>query len=437
MNSSFEIVGAPQSVAHAHEHRSLWPLRIATLLLVLGTARYVTRDDFHEDESIVQPIIEITSVLLGACVALACVIRYRVKVAFRPPYLLLLTVLTLAVVFSIRSWNPLLSFARGGLLILISLSAGVLLQTYGLRPLLRQLLNAYIALIVFGVLMSFIFPEEFPLMVVDSGEEAVRARLHLFKIHPIALADDFALCLITSVMLSGRWVRVCRFVLLACLLLTVGRASIILGLPIYVAAEVVSRRDLSAAVRRLGLMAVVSVGIVLAVISGSILISGLLGPSEVASAIGRIVDATRDNQTLSGRTTLWTTLVGDLSLENFLGYGVSGARYYLKTLTPSLRHSHNSALETIYMSGYPGLGIALAAVAAALAACLRQWRSLSARVLTVACLYVLAAGMMNPSWYDTGSLMALSILCSYSWTGAVRPSLLSPVLCRSSHAAAG
>ena len=41
-----------------------WILRIAVLLLVLGTAKYVERDAFHQDDSILQPAIEVTCVII-------------------------------------------------------------------------------------------------------------------------------------------------------------------------------------------------------------------------------------------------------------------------------------------------------------------------------------------------------------------------------------
>jgi O-antigen ligase len=108
-------------------------------------------------------------------------------------------------------------------------------------------------------------------------------------------------------------------------------------------------------------------------------------------------------------------LINDLSMENMYGYGVGGARYYLRTVNPWFSHSHNSALETIYMSGYLGLLGMSAAGICGLIACLAHWRYASARVLATAGIYVIAAGMMNPSWYDTSSLIVLSILCSCSW----------------------
>src|SRR5229473_3113468 len=94
------------------QHRSYWPLRISVLLFVIGTVKFVARDAFHADESIVQPIVEISSVVL-------------------------------AVAFSARSWDPLLSVTRSGLLILISISTVALLRIYGLKRLVSQLLNAY------------------------------------------------------------------------------------------------------------------------------------------------------------------------------------------------------------------------------------------------------------------------------------------------------
>jgi O-antigen ligase len=119
--------------------------------------------------------------------------------------------------------------------------------------------------------------------------------------------------------------------------------------------------------------------------------------------------------TLSGRTTLWSSLIADLSPQNIWGYGVGGARHYLRTVNPWFSHSHNSALETIYMSGYLGLLATVGAVGISLFNCLARWDILNARVFACTASYILAVGMMNPSWYDASSLIMFSMLCSVPW----------------------
>ena len=347
--------------ARRKSHLSIWPLRTAIFLFAIGTAKYVERDTFHNDDSQFQPIVEITSVILGMGLSLGVALRHRTELHFRPAFLLLNGTLALAVISSWRSWDPLFSATRAGLLIIVSVSVAALVETYGMRPLLRSLVNAYVILILLGVVVGMAAPEAFPLMQHDPGRKPLRARLHLFRIHPIALADDCVISLIASVMLAGRWIRACRFILVTCLMLTVTRASILIGLPLYAAAEFLFARSLAAGFKRLcsiGGFAVITIVIFLSA-------TALLDDSNIdrlGQTIVHIVDATEHNVTLNGRTTVWRMLIADLSWDNVYGYGVGGARYYLLTINPWFSQSHNSALETIYMSGYLGLAAMMAAL---------------------------------------------------------------------------
>src|ERR1700683_4069437 len=80
---------------HQAPHR--WLLRIAVFLLVLGTAKYAERDSFHQDESILQPMIEVTAVVLGTLLALGTAFHYRTRTAVGWPYVLLILTLALAI----------------------------------------------------------------------------------------------------------------------------------------------------------------------------------------------------------------------------------------------------------------------------------------------------------------------------------------------------
>ncbi len=385
------------------------------LLFVLGTAKYVERDDFHADDSVAQSVIEVSAVVLGTILAFSSTVRWRTKLSIQAPYLLFLGSLALAVVFSFRSWDPLFSVAKGVLLMMISASTVALLNRYGALSVIRSVVNASVILIGFGVVAGLVAPGQFPLLLHDPGEEALRARLHLFKIHPIAMADTSAICLIASVALNGRWIRVCRFILLLCLLFTVARASIIVGLPLYAAARVLSEKNLTFRLRRLGVIFATFLLAIAAVVGITTLTLGWSEVQDNGDVLLRITNATLENLTLSGRTTLWSSLIADLSPQNIWGYGVGGARHYLRTVNPWFSHSHNSALETIYMSGYLGLLATVGAVGVALHNCLARWEIPNARVFACTASYILAVGMMNPSWYDASSLIMFSMLCSVPW----------------------
>jgi hypothetical protein len=404
-----------------------WILRIAVLLLVLGTAKYVERDAFHQDDSILQPAIEVTCVMLGTCLALGAAFHYRARLTFGWPYVLLLLTLTLALIFSARSWDPALSAPRTALLLMISTSIAALLRTYGLRRLAYCIINSYVLLIAVALAVGLVAPEEFPLLLHDPGEEAVRLRLHLLKIYPIVLADDCAICLMLSVFFQGKWMRLCRLILAACLLMTVTRASIIFGFPLYLACEFLSTarprftlRPSSVAGAFVFLPALVGAGLLLALSDW--------GPvEEIQTSIMHVVDATKDDSTLNGRTSLWTILVEDLSWDNFYGYGVGGARYYVRSVNLWAQHSHNSVLETVYISGYVGAFLLVAGLVAALAFRIREWKFPEARVLAVTLVYVIATGMMNPSWYEAAPLIAISIVCVGAWEPIRRRNAVSAV----------
>jgi hypothetical protein len=394
------------------------------LLIVLGTVHYVAGDDLHSDSSGPQALIETSSTVLAACIAIGAACFYRARPKIRAPYLFLVGTLVLAVAFAGRSWDPAMSLVRGMLLLLISISTVALLSTYGLRPLIRNLLNGYLIVILFGLVASLFAPDNFPLMLHDPGQEALRARLHIFKVHPIALADDCVICLIASVILAGPWVRVCRAVLLACLLLTVARAPIILGLTLYALAQAFTAGNVLRGMKRVGVVAVVVLASA-TIIAATAMAAGWTDSEELGAMAVRLVDATRDDQTLTGRTPLWATFISDLSLENFYGYGIAGARYYLRTLNTWASHSHNSLLESIYVSGYLGLLAMLIAVFGALMSAFLNWRSFTARVLALAGFYIASAGMMEPSWYDASSMILLAILCSCPWQALERTPIVS------------
>jgi O-antigen ligase len=391
---------------------SVWPLRLATLLFVLGTARYVSRDSFHADDSTLQAVIELSSVLTGVGITIGAALFYRVKPLFRTGYVLLLLTFVLALVFSVRSWDPLLSVTRGALLVMLSLSAVWLVRLYGLESFVFRLLEAHLVLIAFGLCIGLADPTNFPLMLHDPGEEAVRSRLHLFQIHPIKLADDCATCLLLSVLFSGRWIRILRFVFGLCLLLTVTRASIIFGLPLYFVSKVIFRQN-----RRKGLNPTKVIW-GLAAVPGIVALGLLLAYSslepieELRTTVTHVFDATKDNVTLNGRTSLWQLLIADLSLDNIYGYGVGGARYYLRSVNPWFGQAHNSFLETIYSSGYIGALLIIAALATGLADCVRDWSRPQARAMAVTLAYLVAAGMMNPTWYEATALMVLAVACN-------------------------
>jgi hypothetical protein len=412
LSAAAQIIEARQPILVRAASPPRWLLALAVTLLVLGTARYVERDSFHNDESFVQPIIEISSVVIGSGLAIGAMVFYRAGLSLRFPYILLLLTFALALAFSPRSWGPALSATRGGLLLLISISTVALLRTYGLRPLMFSIVNAYVILLAFGVIVGALAPDYFPLMVHDPGEEAVRVRLHIFRIHPVALADDCVICLLSTVIFQGRWIRVCRFVLVTCLLLTVTRTSILVGLPMYIIAKQAYSRSIRAGLthsRVIGAIVFLPLLIGIGLFFG---FSDWWGVEEIRTSISHVIDATKDNVTLNGRTALWSTLLADLSFENIYGYGVGGARYYLRTVNPWFGHSHNSLLETIYTAGYVGVALFVTALAAAAISYARAIASPGTRVLLALLSYVIAAGMMNPSWYETSSLMAISIACA-------------------------
>ncbi len=393
----------------------IWPARLAILLFVFGTARYVARDEFHADDSTMQAVIELSTVHLATLLSLGAAVFYRPRLSIRLPYLMLVGTLLLAIGFSFRSWDPALSLTRGALLVMISASAVALLFTYGAPILIRQIVNSYVLLILCGFLAGLLAPDDFPLMFHDPGEEMVRVRLHLFAIHPVALADDCALCLVASSLLWGKWIRFCRLVLVVCLLLTVTRTSIVLGLICYLLAEVAMLVKASGSVRYRALTNSLILLVAISLVGLFISFSDYWVAQDIRTAVTRVVDATKDNVTLNGRTPVWVMLINDLSWDNLLGYGIGGARYYLRTVNPWFSQSHNSALETIYVAGYVGLVLMIVGLLSAFLTSLRSWRDTHAPVMTVTLLYLATAGMMNPSWYETSSLIVLSVVLCEPW----------------------
>lgn len=391
---------------------NVWVLRIVLLLFVLGTAKFVQRDPFHADDTTIQPVIEISSVTLGTCLTLAAALRRRTKVVLKLPAVLLLTTIALAVAFSLRSWDPWLSATRGALTLMIAVSLLSLVRIYGFEKLARCAIGAYFVMIVIGVAVGLALPDDYPLLVYDPGEETLRTRLHLLRIHPINLADDCAVCLLLSVLFRDRVIRILRMIVLTTLLMTVTRASIAIAIPLYIAAELL-HSNFRAGIRRstvivtsfVLLPAVVAVALVLA-------FSDWTFVDQMRTAVARIVDATADNSTLNGRTDLWRSVIDDLSPSNIVGYGINGDRYYVRTISLWAEHSHNSVLETILSAGYLGALLIVAALTIAFTRLIRQWQSRPSRVIAAALLYVIVAGMMNPSWFDTSSLIVICAACS-------------------------
>ncbi|GEM_PF-2224315 len=387
-------------------------LRASVFLIIFGTAKYVERDSFHQDESVLQSAVEVSFVTLGTCLAIAAAIYHRVVPRVHSAYFLVLLPLCLAVVFSFRSWDPTLSFGRGALLIMISASTVALLRTFGVRPLISSFITAYIILIGLGLLIATIAPNNFPLMLHDPGEEGLRLRLHILKIHPIALADTCATCLIVSAIFRGWWIRCFRVIFATCLILTVTRTSIVFGLPIYVAAEIVSigwHRARFKPAHVIGVLilipAMLGIGMIFA-------FSDWAPIDNFRADFLHVLDATESNSTLNGRTVLWAMLISDLSFENFYGYGVNGARYYLRTVNPWFGHSHNSILESIYIAGYAGAALTVFGLGWSFRRLVCERDLPDRRIFALTLCYIFVAGMMNPAWYETSSLIVISVVCA-------------------------
>ncbi len=81
----------------------------------------------------------------------------------------------------------------------------------------------------------------------------------------------------------------------------------------------------------------------------------------------RLVDATRDDQTLTGRIPLWATFVSDPPLKISTDMASQAHAYYLRTLNALGEPFSCSLLESVYVSGYLGLLAMLVAVCGALA----------------------------------------------------------------------
>jgi hypothetical protein len=399
---------------------NVWVLRIVLVLFVLGTAKFVQRDPFHGDDTIVQPAIEVSSVTLGTCLTIAAAIRRRTKVVLKLPAVLLLTTIGLAVAFSPRSWDPWLSATRGALTLMIVASLLLLVQTYGFEKLARCAIGAYFLMTMIGVAVVIALPEDYPLIVYEPGEETLRSRLHLLRIHPITLADDYAICLLLSVLFRGGAIRIFRVIAIAGLLMTVSRSSIAMAIPLYIAAELLFA-NLRAGLRR---GAVVTTTLVLLPAAVGVVLMFAFSDwafiDQIRTGVERIVDVTSDDATLNGRTDLWRAVIRDLSPVNIFGYGMDGDRYYVRTISLWAEHSHNSVLESILSAGYLGALSIVAALTIVTIRLSKEWQSPSSRVLSVTLLYVIAVGMMNTSWFDASSLIVICAACGARSTKAAR-----------------
>ena len=305
----------------------------------------------------------------------------------------------IAVVSSLFSFYPLLSFAKGLAFLLTCGVAILACSAFSPAQVLKCLYYSFAIILAIELVVKS--AGGWPLFDVD--EYAGRARLSLFGLHPTLLGELSSITLLTGFLLPRRPPLYWQAFLFVMAIASGSRTGITL---MVVAVLAVLFATVRLVPRLVSLYC--ALGCVLMVL---LLVIGLMstGVSEEIVSITRPLygdTLTREVDTLNGRTDVWDAAVPALEHSVLLGYGLGGARDALVYRTSRdwvAGDAHNAFVELALGGGFPALFIFLFGWAAA---AWRAWRSRSSLRIGALALYVYIAGfgVVAP---DLTSLQAL------------------------------
>lgn len=310
----------------------------------------------------------------------------------------------IAVVSSIFSFYPLLSFVKGLCFILVCGIAIVASSAFGSAQVIKYFY--YSVLIILAIGLVFKIAGGGPLLEID--EYAGRARFTLFGLHPGMLADLCAVTLLSSLLLSKRPPLYFQVFLFDLNLAADSRTSTTLLIVILLAISLASVRI---TLRFVFLYCCLGCLLALAMWVG---VQTQFRPSIDIASIGQPLygkNLDEDLPSLNGRTDVWDAAAPLVSHSIFLGYGLGGARDVLvnNTAWGVAGDTHNSLIDLILAGGFPATVVFLLGWAAAAR---RAWRSRGMLYIGALGIYAYIAGfgIVSPNLTDLQAVSSFLII---------------------------
>jgi O-antigen ligase len=382
-------------------HPAPLALLLAMFLYAVSLIKFFVRDPLSTQTGPQGPIELALMAMAGLALLAAFRGRYW-KILWTLPAKTFVAFGALAVVSSLFSYDPLLSFLKGLSFILVCAIAVVASSAFGSAQTIKYLYYSVLILLVAGLAAKM--ASGGPLWAIDGYSG--RARLTMFAWHPGTLADLCALTLLSGLLLPKRPPLYCPLFLFTINIAAASRASSAL-LVVILLSITVAHSHFTPHV------------LFLCCCLGSLLTLAMLvavqdlDPSREVISIGQDLYGDKfdeDIATLSGRKEVWTTAAPLISHCLFLGYGLDGARDVLLNNTSwPAGNTHNSLIDLILAGGLPGMLLFLLGCAAAARRALQSRGFLRIAALGMYA-YIAGFGLVSPNLTYLQGLASFLIL---------------------------
>jgi O-antigen ligase len=349
-------------------------------------------------------IAELGSLGIAAGIITIAILRRRCTISVvSGPLLPIVVLFTLWAMFSaIWSVNPILSFARGSMLLMMVYIAVALaiyirdISSDSVRAvgiiMASALLGSIVVLLFANIILSGT-----PLPFTEGSSWSGRpGRLYFGQAGPLETGELLALAIVISAFGIRRLGTkvVLLFVLFVLLYLTNAR-NLLVFVPVAIAAGLFR----SGSIRTRFLLTSVAIGafslLLIFVFSGD---------------FARILP--KDISTFNGRTPLWAIAGENIGENPFLGVGYYATRYYLTATLWTPGHTHNAYVETAMSLGLIGLSMLLIFLAYSIRVSISDKSGLLATILVLCCLGSIFDPLMIAStpytFYLLGALFVVS-----------------------------
>jgi O-antigen ligase len=379
-------------------------LLLAMFLYAVSLIKFFLRDPLGADVGPQGPIELALLIMAGFALLLAFRQRYW-KLVIPPTAKAFVAFGVLAVLSSVFSYYPLLSFVKGMSFILVCGIAVVASSAFGSAQVIKYLYYSIVTILVVGLVAKLAGGG--PLWDID--EYSGRARFSIFALHPGAVSDLSAVTLLSSFLMSKRPPLYTQIFLFAINIAAGTRSStgLLVGMLLLFLLSSVRFTPRTVSL----FCCLVSLAAIMALV-------GVQRQSHQSADIASTGQALygdkldEDISTLNGRTDVWDAAAPLMSHSIFLGYGVGGSRDVLLNHTSwrwEAGDTHNALIDLILAGGFPGTLIYLFGWAGAAR---RAWRSRGFQHVVALGIYAYIAGfgIVSPNLTNSQGLSTFLII---------------------------
>jgi O-antigen ligase len=383
--------------------RRLWLVDIAGFLFAVSMHKYAVRDGLSANTGI-QGIIEFGCIIGAFLFVLSATWGQHRRYSPSIPSICFAIFGLFALASSWRSFYPILSFAKGTLLLVV-LATGYLASQAGLgRRYLRAVYRSYALSLAVGLIVGIILPHIYPLFSVD--EYSGRTVMSVFDTFFGVVGEDAALMLLLAPVVSEKPSWIACILLLVVNILAGGKTStalLLLLLTIRLVYGICVWRRWGAVVFISGIAAI-----------GALAMVATLHPEATFHLFARSAVSIYGNQVgaeatgLDGRLGLWKGAISLLPTVPLLGYGFGGARDFLLKIAIWSGSSHNGYLEMALSGGILGFLFFVVGLCSAIQASLGA--SLVVRLRLLSVLAFILSDAITGGIFDNPSFVGFLVL---------------------------